>query len=88
MVTVSCSCRVFGCDRYFDGSGASLSNNIALKGSYSMAYPYGKSLSNYDINSIVSAALTDGHLPKDADGIYVVLTSADVMQVTATIPLL
>ncbi len=43
-----------------------------------MAYPYGTSLSDANIQSIVSDAIVGGHLPNDTTGIYFVLTSSDV----------
>jgi hypothetical protein len=63
---------------YFNGSNVKVSNSVAYKGSMSVAYPYGSSLTDAQIRSVVSDAITSGVLPKDTNGVYFVLTSADV----------
>jgi hypothetical protein len=55
-----------------------VSNSVTLAGQTTVAYPYGTSLSDANIQSIVSDAITGGSLPKDTNGVYFVLTSADV----------
>jgi hypothetical protein len=40
----------------------------------------GSSLSDANIQSIVSSAISSGRLPKDTNGVYFVLTSADVKE--------
>jgi hypothetical protein len=47
-------------------------------GSTADNYSQGKSLTDISVQSIVSSAITRGALPKDTNGIYFVLTSADV----------
>ena len=42
-------------------------------------YSLGKSLSDAQIKTVVSSAITSGRLQLDASGIYFVLTSQDVM---------
>ena len=43
-----------------------------------MAYPYGTSLSDAQIQQVVSDAIGSNALPKDTNGVYFVLTSSDV----------
>jgi hypothetical protein len=43
-------------------------------------YPYGRRLSDARIQSIVNDAISGGHLPKDSNGVYFVLTSSDVSE--------
>ena len=63
---------------YTDASGAAIVNALTYGGSTTVAYPYGTSLSDAQIQAVVSNAITGGALPSDANGIYFVLTSADV----------
>jgi len=64
---------------YTNAAGTPVSTNVTFGGSINdTAYSKGKSLSDNAIKSIVSSAITTGKLPKDANGIYFVLTSADV----------
>jgi Phosphate-induced protein 1 conserved region len=70
---------------YYSGSGRQLkhvSNSVAYKGSTTDDYSHGKSLSDDDVRNIVADALTSGRLPKDTNGVYFVLTSADVSEVS------
>ena len=64
---------------YYNGSGTHVSNSVALPAETSVT-TYKKSLSDSDIYAIVSNSITSGALPKDANGIYFVLTSADVAE--------
>lgn len=64
---------------YTDGSGVPLSNAVVFAGSTTdAAYSQGKSLTDAQIKTVVSTAITRGALPLDANGVYFVLTSADV----------
>ncbi len=63
---------------YYDGGGNRVSNSVILAGSATNNYTYGSSLSQSNVLSIVSDAITSGQLPSDASGVYDVLTSADV----------
>jgi Phosphate-induced protein 1 conserved region len=66
---------------YYSGSGRTLkhvSNSVAYKGSTTDDYSHGKTLSDDDVFEIVTDAITSGRLPKDSNGVYFVLTSADV----------
>jgi len=63
---------------YYNGANVHVSNSVAFGGSTTVAYPYGTSLTDARIQSVVSDAITGNALPKDANGVYFVLTSADV----------
>ena len=63
---------------YSDSTGASVSGTTHLAGSTSPGYSHGTSLVDGDIWSIVNDVLTAGSLPSDPNGVYFVLTSADV----------
>jgi Phosphate-induced protein 1 conserved region len=63
---------------YYDGSNTHVSNSVGYVSSYNDSYSRGTALSDSAIRSIVSDAITGGHLPLDTNGIYFVLTSADV----------
>jgi hypothetical protein len=63
---------------YTDGAGVALSNSVTYAGSTTDSYSQGSSLTDSQIRSVVSAAITSGALPADASGVYFVLTSADV----------
>src|ERR1700674_1351156 len=52
--------------------------NIALVASTTNNYGRGKKLADADVQSIVSSAISSGSLPKDANGLYFVLSSSDV----------
>jgi len=54
--------------------------NIALVASATNNYSRGKQLSDSDIQSIVSSAISSRAVPKDANGLYFVLTSSDVAE--------
>ncbi|HEX8785145.1 MAG TPA: hypothetical protein VF793_03085 [Telluria sp.] len=59
---------------YYNASKAYVQNSLTLAGSTSNTGTYGSQLSDANIASIVSDAITTGKLPADANGIYVVLT--------------
>jgi hypothetical protein len=63
---------------YYDAAKTSIATAVNYLGATSVAYPYGTSLSDAQIKTVVSDALTGGKLPKDTNGVYFVLTSADV----------
>jgi hypothetical protein len=63
---------------YYNGGGTPVSNSISYKGSTTNNYVQGKSLSDANIETIVSNAISSGALPKDTNGIYFVLTASDV----------
>jgi hypothetical protein len=63
---------------YYNGSNVHVSNSVAYSGAAFDNYSQGTSLSDTQVQAIVSSAISNGTLPKDANGVYFVLTSADV----------
>ncbi len=63
---------------YYDGSGTRVSNSVAYKSSATDFYSRGTALGDADIQAIVADQINTGHLPKDTNGVYFVLTSNDV----------
>ncbi len=63
---------------YYNGSNVYVSNSVHYGGSTTDNYSRGTSLSDSAIQAVVSSALTNGRLPYDTNGVYFVLTSADV----------
>jgi phosphate-induced protein 1 len=65
--------------------GDGLSNatgNMVLAGSIKRKYPRGTQLTDTSVRQLVSNALKRGKLPIDANGVYFVLTSSDVSQIS------
>jgi len=63
---------------YFNSLNAHVSNSVQYAGSTTDSYSHGTSLSDADIQAVVSSAIAGNRLPKDTNGVYFVLTSADV----------
>jgi hypothetical protein len=63
---------------YYDANNVKVPNKVNYAGNTTTAYPYGTSLSDSQIQQVVSNAITSGALPKDTKGVYFVLTSSDV----------
>jgi hypothetical protein len=63
---------------YYDGSNTHVSKSVHYGGSTIDNYSGGTSLSDSAIQRVVSNAIISGRLPKDTNGVYFVLTSADV----------
>ena len=63
---------------YYNGSNVHVSNSVRYAGSTTDSYSQGKSLSDAQIQAVVASAISSGRLPKDTNGVYFVLTSADV----------
>ena len=66
---------------YYSTSGTTktnLSNSIHYAGSSNDSYSLGTSLSDANISTIVQAKISANAFPKDTNGLYMVLTSADV----------
>ena len=63
---------------YFDNSKR-VSSSVVMYGQIFDNYSHGSVLSQGDVRAVVERGLSHG-LPTDADGIYFVLTSADVAQ--------
>ena len=65
---------------YYNGSGTHVSNAIHYGGSTTDNYSQGTALSDAGVQAVVSQAISSGKLPKDSNGLYFVLTSADVTE--------
>ena len=65
---------------YYDGANNNVSNSVTFGGAVFDNYSLGSTLSDNSIYTIVAAAIGNGSLPLDADGLYFVLTSADVTE--------
>ena len=63
---------------YFDSSNTHVTNAVHYAGSTTDNYSQGTSLSDSAVQAVVSSAISSGRLPKDTNGVYFVLTSADV----------
>jgi hypothetical protein len=63
---------------YYDGSATHVANVASLVSQTSDNYSFGTALSDSNIQGIVANAIGSGALPKDPNGVYFVLTSADV----------
>jgi hypothetical protein len=63
---------------YYDGAARKVQNGVTYAGSTADNYSLGANLSDANVQTIVSNAITTGRLPKDASAVYFVLTSADV----------
>jgi len=63
---------------YYDGAGTKVANKVTFVTSTTDNYSQGTSLSDAQIQTVVSSAISSGRLPKDTNAIYFVLTSADV----------
>jgi hypothetical protein len=63
---------------HHDGAGKHVRKSITYSGSATDDYSRGTSLTAGDVLAVVKTAVQRGRLPVDANGIYFVLTSADV----------
>ena len=63
---------------YYNGSNTHVSNSVNYGGSINDTYSHGTSLSDSAIQAVVSDAINANRLPEDTNGVYFVLTSADV----------
>lgn len=63
---------------YYNGSNTHVLNAVKYVGSTTDNYSQGTALTDSKVRTVVSNAITSGRLPKDANGVYFVLTSADV----------
>src|SRR5712692_8168021 len=68
----------------YGDANANVTGNLALAGSTTDKYSQGKTptprLSDWQVRTVVSNAISSKKLPKDANGIYFVLTSSDVSE--------
>lgn len=60
------------------GSKKFVTNAVHFGGATTDNYSHGTALSDSGVRAVVSSAITSGQLPKDANAVYFVLTSADV----------
>ena len=65
---------------YYNGASVHVLNSVNFVQAINDNYSLGKSLTDANIKSIVSNAITNGSLPKDSNAVYFVLTSADVKE--------
>lgn len=63
---------------YYNGSNTKVSNSVSLLNQANDNYSLGTALSDANIKTIVTNSINSGALPKDANAVYFVLTSADV----------
>jgi len=63
---------------YYNTSGLHVLNSVTLAGQTSDNYSQGSSLSDSQVQAVVSSAINSHALPSDTNGVYFVLTSADV----------
>jgi hypothetical protein len=65
---------------YTDGSGGRVSNTVTFAGSTDDDYSQGKTLTDAGVDTVVMKAISCKRLPSDPQGVYFVLTSADVSE--------
>ncbi len=63
---------------YYNGSNQKVSNSVAYGGSIDDNYSQGTVLTDSNVFTIVSNAITSGKFPNNANAVYFVLTSKDV----------
>ncbi|MEP6756764.1 MAG: hypothetical protein ABJA67_14765 [Chthonomonadales bacterium] len=63
---------------YYNSSNVHVTNSVLYAGSTTDNYSQGTSLSDAQIQAVVSSAISSGRLVKDTNAVYFVLTSADV----------
>ncbi len=63
---------------YSDSKNVPVVNKVTLAGQATDAYSKGKALTDANIFTVVTSAITAGKVPLDANALYFVLTSADV----------
>jgi len=63
---------------YYNGSNQHVSNSVRYAGSTNDSYSQGTALSDDQIQTVVSSAISSKGLPKDTNAVYFVLTSSDV----------
>jgi hypothetical protein len=65
---------------YSDGSNHSISNSVTFGGAAFDAYSQGATINDAKVLAIVETAINNHSLPLDHQGVYFVLTSADVVE--------
>jgi len=65
---------------YYNGASVGVSNAVHYAGDTTTTAPFGTTLTDAGVQAVVSSAISSGRLPKDANGVYFVLTSSDVKE--------
>ena len=65
---------------FTDSSGHRVTTDITYAGAATVIAKHGARLSDAGVRAVVRRVVTSGRLPSDTDGIYIVLTSADVRE--------
>jgi hypothetical protein len=63
---------------YYNSANVHVSNSVHYAGSTTDSYSQGTALTDAQIQTVVSSAISSGRLPKDTNAVYFVLTSSDV----------
>lgn len=63
---------------YYNGNNTPVTNSVTPMNQATNSYSLGTALSDSDVESVVASAIGSGALPSDTNGVYFVLTSADV----------
>jgi hypothetical protein len=63
---------------YYNSSNAHVVNSVTYGGSTNDNYSRGTTLSDSGVQGVVADAINSGRLPNNPNGVYFVLTSADV----------
>jgi hypothetical protein len=63
---------------YYNGSSVQVTNSVHYAGSTTDSYSQGTSLTDAQIQGVVSGAIASGRVSKDPNAVYFVLTSSDV----------
>jgi hypothetical protein len=63
---------------YYNRLATHVTNAVRYGGSTTDSYSQGKALDDNAVQAVVSSAITSGRLPSNSNGVYFVLTSADV----------
>jgi len=65
---------------YYNSANVRVKNSVTLAGQHDNNYSLGKTLSDAGVATVVSNAINAGWFPKDANGVYFVLTAPDVKE--------
>jgi hypothetical protein len=65
---------------YYNSAKTKVTNSVHYAGSTTDNYSKGATLNDSAVQAVVSSAITSGRLPKDTNGVYFVLGSADVKE--------
>jgi phosphate-induced protein 1 len=71
-----------GINSTYGDSTNNVTGNIGSAGSTTDNYSQGKRLSDSKVQAVVANAISSGRLPKDSNGLYFVLTSSDVAEIS------